>query len=484
LLRKGGRFGALALLGIVAPILFVLAHHRSSPPSNVLLITVDTLRADHLGCYGYSRPTSPNIDALARNSVVFEDAHCQVPKTNPSLASLFSGLYPQNHKDLRLRLTLPSSVQTLAGRLAAAGWNTAGIVGQFNLVRRSGLAQGFETYIDDFPHASDSAAPGRFRTGSEKRAEDLTDLALGWLKDHSDSRFFLWIHYVDPHAPYDPPPPFDTSMPSEGYPNTVLERAQIHDQAFDPPHYDLAHYERRYDGAIRYVDEHIGRLLAGLARLGVERRTLVVFTADHGEAMGDPDAAGAPHFSHGSTLSEGETHVPLIFHLPADSGGSPTRRVRGPVEMVDVAPTVLSILGLAPLPSDGESLEPAFATGRAKSPFAFSYSFESNSVSLEDSRWKLVYSPAGSLAEYFNGRGTFRSITESGRARLYDRASAEEVSELSSAAGPLRTRILTQRLLDLLSRSPGPRDPVHYPVNEPWEETELLHHLRALGYLR
>ena len=451
---------------------------------DVILITIDTLRADHLGVYGYSLPTSPRIDALAREGTVFADAQCQVPKTNPSLASLFTGLYPENHKDLQLRLTLPAIHPVLAERFREAGYRTGAVVGQYNLIRQSGFARGFEDYFDRFPEpAAGELPPGRFHPGSEKRARELTDRAVSWLATPSDRPRFLWVHFVDPHAAYDPPPPFDHSFPEDRYPAGDLARQQIHDQAFDPPHVAAAYYEQRYDGEIRYVDSEIGRLLDAVRVAGKWESTLVVLTADHGELMGDgdaPDAAFggpvAPYFCHGTTLSNGETHVPLIWKMPGAGKAGPVR-IAGPVELVDVAPTLLEMLGLPPLAV-------SLRAGKAPRPgFARSYSSESNSESLADARWKVVVYPAGSLSAFFTGEETFRALEGGGRIQLFDRSQPSSSMRSVADAHPDVVRALRQRLLDALRNAPGPRDPRRYPRDAPWDDVEHVRRLKALGYL-
>lgn len=465
---------------------------RDSP--NVLLITIDTLRADHLSCYGYPLPSSPRIDQLARDGILFEDTHCQVPKTNPSLTSLFTGLYPENHKNLTLRFTLSSAYVLLTERLRSAGYHTGAIVGQYNLIRQSGFDRGFEDYIDDFPGPSIGVRqPGRFYAGTEKRAAALTDRALGWVKGLPSGRpFFLWIHYVDPHAAYDPPPPFDHSFSEGSYPTTTLTRDQIHDQAFDPPHFALSYYQQRYDGEIRYLDSQIGRLLDGLQDSHLRDNSIVILTADHGEYLGDTDGPGAdsggpvaPYFSHGITLSNGETHVPLLWNLPkAWASRRKSLRLGGPTEIVDVAPTLLDLLGLAPLPANGRSLAASLRGGAPTSPEgrAYSYSAESNSVSLQTSRWKLIYYPGQLLSAFFEGRGTFRSIAERGRIQLFDRKDGSRARDVAGAH-PDAAEKLKAELLERLRLAPGPGDPKRYPVNLPWDDTEHLRRLRALGYL-
>lgn len=486
---------AFVLAVAVAGLLYTGGTFAAAPPRpNVLLITVDTLRADHLSCYGYALPTTPRIDELARQGVQFEDAHCQIPKTNPSLASLWTGLYPENHKDLTLRLTLSRAHPVLAERLRAAGYRTSAIVGQYNLVRQSGFDRGMQDYFDEFPEELPGRVPpGHFQPGTEKRAAELTDRALGWLRKAPKQPFFLWIHYVDPHAAYDPPPPYDHSFSESRYSPATLRREQIHDQAFDPTHFTLAYYMQRYDGEIRYLDDQIGRLLDDLRARGLDDNTMIVLTADHGEYMGEADGArpgkkspAVPYFSHGTTLTDAETHVPLLWKLPPSwSPRSKPRRVRGPVEMVDITPTLLDILNLPAISGDGRSLAASLRPVRqaaAGETRAYSYSFESNSVALATPRWKLVDFPSGSLAAYFTGRGGFRSIEAGGTAHLYDRARPGRAVEIESIHPDVAARLRAE-LIEHLRSAPGPRNTAFYPLNFPWGDSEHLKRLRSLGYL-
>ncbi|MBI2841628.1 MAG: sulfatase [Acidobacteria bacterium] len=477
----------VASVGAVLLLLTILAIVQDTSTKrlrNVLLITVDTLRADHLGCYGYPLETSPTIDRLAGQSVLFENAYCQIPKTNPSLATIMTGLYPSTHKILQLQLNLPDAYITLAEALHARGYATCGIVGQYNLSKRTGLAQGFESYFDTFPSYEAVTRPGgHFDSMAEKRAKDLVDLGIGWFRTTQPRNFFLWIHFMDPHAAYDPLPPYDEAFPESSY-STALEIdvERIHRQAFDPPRQDLAYYLRRYDGEIRAMDDQIGRLLDELRRAGALEETMVVFTADHGEYMGDPDGPAVQYFSHGETLTEAEIHVPLIWHIPGETGRG--IRLSKVVETADIFPTIMDLTGLKGPAWDGQSLSPLFASSNPDQKLgkAFSYSFESNTVSIQSERWKLTWRPKASLAGYFEGRSTFGSVSTSGEWLLYDRM---------RVGGPLDPMAMAPDLLGQLQREllmklevpPTKRDHMKYPASQPLNDPELIERLKLLGYL-
>jgi arylsulfatase A-like enzyme len=309
--------GALAVAAVVAASLAIWAPWRAQvdrvPPWNVVVITLDTTRADRLGCYG-ARHKTPTIDALARQSVRFERCFCPVPLTLPSHCSLMTGLEPVRHgvhdngPD-----RLEPGADTLAEVLSGRGYATAAVVGAVVLDRQFGLDQGFDHYDDQMP---ESAAPSRFRH-AQRNAQQVTDAALEWLERQRGAPVFLWVHYFDPHAPYDPP----------GY-NPKLA-------TMEP-----------YDAEIAYLDSQLKRLLDGLEKhLGAQ--TLVILTADHGEALGEHGELTHGLFTYNSTL-----RVPLLVRFPG--GQHAGRTISSPVGSIDVMPGVLAWLGLeAPGPLDG-----------------------------------------------------------------------------------------------------------------------------------
>jgi arylsulfatase A-like enzyme/thioredoxin-like negative regulator of GroEL len=300
---------------------------------NVLLITIDTLRADHLGFNGYRGTETPNLDLLAEEGVVFVDAFASAPLTLPSHTTLLTGLYPPNHGVLDNGLySLPSEVPTLAKILGEAGYRTAAVVGSYVLHGRFGLSPGFDMYDDRFRQPRVSAHQQR-----ERPAEEVTEKALGWLAERDEDRpFFLWVHYFDPHLPYEPPGRFETR-------------------------YKL----RPYDGEIAYTDASLGPIFEALRSSGEWDRTLVVFCADHGEALDEGES------THGILLHPVTTRIPMILRAP---GVLPAgTRVGGTVSAVDVAPTVLDLLGIEPPEElDGVSLLEVVLEGRAENRFAYS----------------------------------------------------------------------------------------------------------------
>ena len=293
---------------------------KVAQPLNVLLISIDTLRADHLGCYGASAVETPAIDRLAAEGVRFENAFSPVPLTLPAHWTVLSGLQPWRHGVVDNGMTLPpptTPMTPLAERFAAAGYDTAAFVAAFVLHRSFGLNRGFATY-DDGPSA-DVALEQAFHATAP--ADERVGRALAWLRRDRQQPFFLWLHLFDPHAPYEPPPSF---------------RA--------------LYAERPYDGEIAFVDTQVARLLAGLERAGLTGKTLVVLLSDHGESLGEHGEQ-----THGVLLYDATLRVPLLLSLPGVLPAGIVRR--DPVTLADVAPTVLALAGLEPTPGvDGVDL--------------------------------------------------------------------------------------------------------------------------------
>lgn len=275
-------------------------------PRHLVLVTIDTLRADRVGAYGYSPSRTPVLDGLAANGLVAERAFAVAPVTLTSHASLLSGLYPTKHGARHNGIAVAPGIPTLATTLKAAGFATGAFVAAFPLERRFGLAPGFDVYGDRLPRGRNG------RPADERAGAEVVDEALAWRRAIGQGRSFLWVHLFEPHAPYGDPR--DGRNPIE-----------------------------RYDDEIAEADRQVGRLLDGL---GADRAgTLIVVTADHGEAFGEHGELGHSLFVYDTTL-----RVPLILHGP----GVPSGRIRDDIALVDVAPTVLRWLGIAAPPMDGE----------------------------------------------------------------------------------------------------------------------------------
>jgi arylsulfatase A-like enzyme len=330
------RLGArLLTASLVAPTCLLLASCRSdvgdaAAPRNILLLSIDTLRADHLGCYGYARDTSPNLDALAARGVLFEQVVSPAPWTMPAHASLLSGVYPRHHGVRAFGQPLPARLSTLASALGAAGYRTAAVV---NFAPLAPLVESFEE--------SWTVRPG------QGDAEAVFEIASRWLAQEP-SPFFLFLHVYDVHLPHPPRSPF--LEPYDG----VVTGGALQVQAFRRGELaldadDARHLRDLYDGEIRRLDEKLGRFLEALERDGRLERTLVAVVADHGEEFFEHGSLGHGHSLHPELL-----RVPLILAGPTLPRGL---RVQAPVSLLDTAPTLLTLVGVPPLTgSDGVDL--------------------------------------------------------------------------------------------------------------------------------
>jgi arylsulfatase A-like enzyme/cytochrome c-type biogenesis protein CcmH/NrfG len=285
---------------------------------NVVFITIDTLRADHLGCYGYKQIRTPHIDALAADGFRFERAFTPVPVTLPAHTAIFTGTYPlfSGMHDFSGNKLNPSQ-PTLASVLKQNGYNTAAVLGSAVLDSRFGLDHGFDFYYDhfDFNRLQESNLEEMERSGNV-----VADVTLDWLSKNYQSKFFLWMHLYDPHYPYRPPPP-----------------------------YSVEYKDRPYDGEIAFADAQVGRLIQFLKDKDLYRNTLIVLSGDHGESLGEHGEKTHGFFIYNATL-----HVPMIIHLPGQTSG---QVVPDLVSLADLMPTVLHHLKIeVPAKVQGRSL--------------------------------------------------------------------------------------------------------------------------------
>ncbi len=293
---------------------------------NVLVISIDTLRADRLSAYGYRRPISPAIDRLLASGVRFETAHTVEPLTNPAMCSLWTSLYPHQHGATRNGLRLRPGLASLSGVLRRRGYRTAAMVGGWPLTNRiSGLGEHFGEYREILTR---KRWLGLFK--GEATAEDLTAEALAWLAEQRRGHpFLLWVHYVEPHAPY--------RLQKEFLAPLGLVRTAARGEVSRGD---------RYDSEIAFVDHHVGRLLAALDReAGLTAETLVIFLADHGESLGERGVWG-----HGRDLYEPALRIPMGISWPGKLGAARPRTIATAATQLDLAPTVLGLIGL-PVPS-------------------------------------------------------------------------------------------------------------------------------------
>ena len=335
---------------------------------NLLLITVDTTRADHLEPYGYERPTSPGLAAFAQGGVVFEQAYSVSSWTLPSLASLMTGVMPATHGCNRNDTSLAAGFRTLAESLSDAGYQTAAVVSHIFLGTRYGLDQGFDHYDQELVLQSDQESHAAISS------PEVTDKGLAWLADRSgeDRPWFLWLHYFDPHYLYRTHPELDGAFGDEDF-------------------VDL------YDGEIAFMDLHLNRLFEGLARNGHDTDTIMALVADHGEELKDHGG-----MFHRKTLYNEVVRIPLILRGPELEPG----RVTTPVSLVDLPATLLDLLGVPPLHGEaGESFLSTMGTEAevtAPPPLIELNQRDRELAAIVQGSWKLVHDYRSDESQLFD----------------------------------------------------------------------------------
>ncbi len=402
----------------------VVAWRWAAAPSNhrgpVVIICIDTLRADRLPAYGYAKVRTPAIEALRADGVLFEQAWAHSPQTLPSHASILTGRLPFEHgvRD-NLGFTLKSSEVTLAEMLKRQGYVTGGFVSAYVMRAETGIGRGFETYDARLPASSPEVAIGEVqRDGAETVAA-----AAAWLAGQPSSKLFVFLHLYEPHTPYAPPQRF---------------------RQYEP-----------YDGEVAYSDELVGRFVSALKRQGLYDPALIVLLSDHGEGLGDHGEQ-----EHGLFLYRETTHVPLIVKLPGQRESG--RRVGAPVQHIDLVPTVLDLMGAArPEGLRGRALTPLFS-GEAipeqgiyaealYSRFHFAWS---ELYALTDSRYRFIRAP---------------------RDELYD-IQEDQAERRNVATGRESTRVAMRQALEKLMAGAK--------IDEPGQATaEDRERLKALGYV-
>lgn len=428
------------------------------PP--VVLVTLDTFRADHVGALGAGGDPTPNLDTLAAGGALFSRAYAQIPVTGPSHASILSGIDPWSHETLANGVAMPESVEMLPQRLHAEGYRTAGFVSAFVLDGVFGFDRGFQIYDDEFlrPRGLSGLSLARvfeqlrIRVSEvadvERHAGATVDAALDWAATVQPGEpYFLWVHLFDPHGPYAPPPPFDTRY-YDGDPRDPAHTsmAQVGEVApYLRPSLegitDLAWPLAQYRGEIAYTDQQLGRLLDGLRERRLLDGAVVIVVADHGESLTEHDY----WFNHGAQLYDPSLRVPLVLVAP---GVAPGTRVDGIVENVDITPTVLDLVGLeVPREMAGRSLLPAVAGDAASGRTARSICFdrETNRATGEFMRYRKIGLRANTFSFIYR---------EQGPEELYNLVNdpAERVDLSARADQGFLVQGLTERAEDLLAR--------------------------------
>jgi arylsulfatase A-like enzyme/Flp pilus assembly protein TadD len=449
--------------------LAALACSRAAPPApaprHLVLITLDTLRADRLGCYGSRDVATPRLDLIAREGALAPEASVHVALTRPSHASLLTGRLPAEH-GLRDNVSPPlrADVPLLAESLRSAGFRTGAFVSSIVLSAQSGLARGFETYGDRFEAGADDA---RFLNSIQKRGDVTTAEAVAWLEAQRGARLFLWLHLYDPHDPYEPPEP-----------------------------YAARYADRPYDGEVAWTDELVGRLDDALARLGLRDEALLVVTSDHGEGLGEHGESAHGFFAYQSTL-----RVPFLVRGPGVVAGA---RVPVTVRAIDLMPTALELLGLpAPAGLSGRSLAGVLRGGpptREAATYAESllpllhYGWSDLRV-LREGRFKYIQAPRPELYDLRDDPGERLNLVDAQPARAEalraGLARALEAERSASASRPAAGESVPPELLERLGAlgylgagAPGASASTGADPKDKIDEFKLLNRLVREGLLR
>jgi choline-sulfatase len=436
---------------------------------NVLILVIDALRPDHLGCYGYGLATSPTIDGLARRGVLFTDATSPSSYTRAAVPSIFASVYPNAHGVLsqgKQVEMLSDEYHTLAETLKERGYVTVAFAPNPSLHRSFNFDQGFDLYDDNFQVAGP-------KTQDFETARKINDRTLAWLRNNQRNNqgkpFFAYLHYRDVHAPYVPPPPYDRmfDQPGQGRPLTEAEyKSQPADIKSPLRYQDLGSYVAQYDGEIRYTDDHLARFLDTLSKEGFLDDTVIFLTADHGESFLEHGS-----WTHGTGLYEELTHVPLLLVLPGEK--TTGRRVAVPVQTTDIYPTVLELMNVEIPPGlQGRSLLKAIQGQADPNRPVFSEALVNRHLrpwnfgqfaAVRSGGWKLIYNRWSRSSELYN-----LALDPAETQNLVDRE-------------PKRARDLL-RLVAAQDRENARRSH-HVPRKEELPQN-VVEGLRSLGYVR
>ena len=458
------RSSALLLLGLPAAVSGCGQEPRSFP--NLVLITLDTFRADRLGALGHPGGLTPRLDALASEGALFENAITPIGTTHPSHASMFTGLFPGGHGVRFNGDPLAEDHQTLAERLSAEGFTTAGFVSKRSLFVRGGFEQGFDHTSDSKGDRADGDAKRSQRSGRE-----VNRLVDDWLDEGEVSPLFLWVHYFGAHSPYAPTPHSNNAL--QGYSGPLLEGASTElfqsygSEALPATALNRAGLEALYDGEISEVDRDVGALLDSLKRRGLLDNAIVIVVADHGQLLGEQGEVG-----HGFQLWEPVLRIPFLIWQSSRVGAV---RIRQRVSLVDVQPTVLDLLDLAAPVTPGRSLVPALLGAR------FSEEPQFASVRLPPLKQGKVKGASGqrpharSVAVYF---GAYKLILDDERQTLFN------VMQDRGEQAPLNLESAEPGSVEFLR----PQGLLHLARERPQEELvdlapEVLEEMRQLGYI-
>jgi arylsulfatase A-like enzyme/Flp pilus assembly protein TadD len=391
-------------------------------PLNVVVVTVDTLRPDHLRCYGYSNIETPALDGLAQRGVLFENAVAQTPLTPPSHASIFTGQNPNVHKVRNTGgFVLQSSSHPLARILSEQGWDTGAFIGSAVLKKLFGFNNGFNVYDDEMPR------PGKrneFREDPERKASVVVDHAIAWLNARSSSKpFFLWVHIYDPHIPYNPPAQFARKYQG-----------------------------RPYDGEIAYADQQVGRLFEAVGTKSRPEQTVIAVLSDHGESLNEHG-----EHTHGVFIYDSTLRIAFIMAGPGIPAGV---RVKQQARSIDFLPTLLEIMGgRAPAYVQGLSLVPAFSGKSVATDIAYAETLYpkmnmnwSELRAIRTNRWKYIRAPRPELYDLISDPGETNNVIQqhAPEAQKFEAQLKNVISPGGNGTEKVDTAMIDERVMDQL----------------------------------
>jgi len=473
-LRPLSRLATCVVVGLGLVACSPASEEPGPPPvPNLVLVTIDTLRADHLSFYGYERETTPNLSAWIDEGAVFTHAYTPLPLTDPTMSTLMTGMQPSRHGVRHVGRELPTSLDTLAEVLRTAGYATAAFLSRVGLDDPQHTGRGFD--VADFEGGFDAELEGAQAKAEtwQRRAPDVTDRALEWLDERPDAPFFLWLHYFDPHAYYDPPPPF-----MGHFADGASARPVTGVRAWWGEVFDLGLARALYDEEILAADHHLERVVRWLRDEALLDHTLFVLTSDHGESLGERG-----HMDHGEWLYEEQLRVPLYMRQPGQVPAG--ARFEAPVRLADLAPTVTELLGVEGpqvdafrAQMDGRSLVPLMRGEPFESRPSFFESetcprglgklaspgwdchppgLEGKARAVIDGGWKLIITPTRAGRRY----------------ELYDLGADPGETHDLAAGDPARVARLEQMIDSWWETGAAPAEKV---------DPEAMEQLKALGY--